>query len=166
MRPIHLLAAAVICLPLAAQQNVGIYLSRGISTISGVLCGFNCGSAGNTGTATAMVSQAIDLRVIGDPGMPALLLAAPGPAFACPGIPIVGMNNALLLNPGGVFVVGIAPSVGAGGRTQCSPAGGLQLMFANLTLPPSAFGLLVTFQAAVFDGAMPAFTRPIELTVN
>lgn len=158
-------AAALIAAPVAAQQNVALYISRGSVTISGVLCGFDCTSPTNTGTATANVGHVIDIRVIGDPGFPALLLASPGGAFACPGIALAGINNALLLNPGSVTAVAFAPSVSPGGRTTCSPAGGLQLMLSSFTLPPAAMGLLVTFQGMVYDAGVPTFTRPIELTV-
>lgn len=167
MQPsLSVLLAAALAAPLAAQQAVGLYISRGISTISGVLCGFNCGSATNTGTATASVGQVISIRAIGDAGLPAILLGAVGPAWACPGIPFPGLNNSLLLSPGNVVALSVAVSVTPGARTNCNNAsGGLELMLNNYTLPPAAAGLLVTFQCITFDAGVPTFTRPIELTV-
>lgn len=161
-----LLTAALAAAPLAAQQNVALYISRGITTISGVLCGFNCSSTTNTGTATANVGHIIDIRLIGDPGFPALLLASPGASIPCPGIPFPGINNVLLLNPGNVTVIAFAATVSPGGRTTCSPGGGLQLMLSSFTLPPAAMGLLVTFQGVAYDANVPTFTRAIELTVQ
>ena len=57
------LALTLLSPTIAAQQNVGIYLSRGIVTLTGVMCGFDCNDPQNTKSATVNILDTIDIRL-------------------------------------------------------------------------------------------------------
>jgi hypothetical protein len=150
--------------PAAAQQNVGINLFRGSATLSGVLCGFDCNSATNTGQATANVNDNIGVRLLGQDQLPAVLLIGAGQSWPCPGFAIPGFGNALLVDPATLLVAGSTPNLTGQARGSCGETAN-QILF-QLTLPPLRPGTLVHFQGVVFDAGNPAFTRPIELTIQ
>lgn len=160
------LAAALAALPAtaAAQQNVGINLFRGNVTLSGVLCGFNCGSSTNTGQATAMISDTIGIRLLGQNLWPAALVMGAGAAQPCPGIPIPGIGNTLLVDPLSMIVIAVTGSMTGAARSSCGETAN-QIM-VTLTLPRVPPGSLVHFQGLVYDNSQPALTRPVELTIN
>lgn len=160
------LAISLSLLPssLAAQQAVGINLFRGSVTLSGVLCGFNCSSATNTGQATALIGDTIGIRVLGQDLWPAAVMIGAGPAAPCPGISLPGIGNTLLVDPTSLVVVAVTGSMSGAARSNCGETANQVLVM--FTLPRVPVGSLVHFQALAYDNFQPAFTRPVELTIN
>lgn len=158
------LATLFMLAPATAQQNVGINLFRGNVTLSGVLCGFNCGSATNTGQATAAVNDTIGIRLLGESGLPAAVLIGAGPAFPCPGFTIPGFGNSLLVDLATLLVAGSTPNLTGAARSNCGETAN-QIVF-SITLPLLRPGTMVHFQGVVFDSGSAAFARPIELTIQ
>lgn len=160
-----LVAVLVLLCAASAQSKVGIYISRGIVTISGVTCGFDCSSATNTVHCTANVNDVLDVRVLGATGFPGYVFLSAGPAFACPGISITGIANAFLLNPAGLvptaFGLSALPSPARG---TCGETGN-GIVLQGLVVPPGTSGGVVTFQGIAMDGPAFHFTRPIELAI-
>lgn len=157
-------AAFFVLAPATAQQNVGINLFRGNVTLSGVLCGFNCGSATNTGQATAAVNDTIGIRLLGENGLPAAVFIGAGQAFPCPGFTIPGFGNSLLVDPATLLVAGSTAILTGAARSNCGETAN-QIVF-SITLPLLRPGTMVHFQGLVFDSGAAAFTRPIELTIQ
>ena len=161
-----LFATLLITLGASAQSKVGIYVSRGISTISGITCGFDCSSPTNTVRANTNVNDILDVRVLGETGFPGYVFLASGSSFPCPGIPIAGITNALLLKPSTLVPILFSlpslpmPARGTGGET------GNGIVLGNLLIPPGTSGGMVTFQGLAYDAGVLHFTRPIELRVN
>jgi len=147
-----------------AQQNVGINLFRGSVTLSGVLCGFNCNSSGNTGQASALINDTIGIRLLGQDQFPAAVMIGAGAAAACPGLNVPGVGNALLVDPSTLLVLAATGALTGAARSSCGETAN-QILF-TITLPRVPPGSLVHFQGVVFDGGSPAFTRPIELTIS
>jgi hypothetical protein len=160
------LAVSLSLLPsgLVAQQAVGINLFRGSVTLSGVLCGFNCGSATNTGQATAQVADTIGIRMLGQDLWPAAVMIGAGPAAPCPGIALPGIGNMLLVDLNTLVVLAVTGSMTGAARSSCGETAN-QVMI-TFTLPRVPLGSRVHFQGLVYDNFQPAFTRPIELTIT
>lgn len=154
----------VIATPCNAQTG-GIYVSRGITTISGVRCGFSCSDPTNTYPFPANVLDIIDVRVIGDLNMPGWGLLSIGPALTtCPGIQIQGFLNSLMTLPPYVVIVNGNPSLGP--YRAGSPCGtGFGLVFSQLQIPLSASGLTITFQGLVYTNGVLTFTRALEMQI-
>jgi hypothetical protein len=168
MRPLLSLPLAA-CLAfltasLGAQQNVGINLFRGAVTLSGVLCGFNCNSATNTGQAVAAVNDTIGIRLLGQSTWPAAVLLGAGSVAPCPGLVLPGVGNALLVDPNTLVVLAATGAMTGAARANCGETAN-QVMF-TVTLPLVRPGTMVHFQGLVFDNTQPAFTRPVVLTIN
>jgi hypothetical protein len=165
-RSLRRLALAILCAApaLAAQQNVGINLSRGPVTVTGVLCGFDCNDPNNRPRVPVQIFETLTVRLIGDANQPATLVFGIGPTQpACPFLRIPGIGNSLLIDPP-TLVLG--PSVAAlnGPNRWCGTATAGQVT-AILSIPAAASGLLISLQGLTFDAGQPAFTRAIELAI-
>lgn len=157
MKPLALLAfsgALAFAAPaLPAQQNVGINLFRGAVTLSGILCGFDCNSATNTGRATAMVNDTIGIRLLGQDQMPAAVLLGAGASFPRPGFAIPGFGNNLLVDPVSLLVAGSTPNLTGAARGSCGETANQAV--CTITLPPLRPGTLVHSRAWCSPAARP-----------
>ncbi|MEZ5966279.1 MAG: hypothetical protein R3F56_20755 [Planctomycetota bacterium] len=162
-RKLLVLAAVLSLSPpcLRAQGSVGINLFRGVVTLSGVLCGFTCNS---TGQATALVGDTIGIRLLGQDQWPGAVMIGAGPAVPCPGLPVPGIGNTLLVDLNTLLVLATSGSITGAARGNCGETAN-QVM-VTLTLPRLPVGTMVHFQGLVYDNFQPAFTRAIELTIN
>jgi len=160
-----ILALSLLAVPAASQSNVGIYISRGIVTISGITCGFNCSSPTNTVRCNANVNDVLDVRVLGAAGSPGYVFLAAGSPWACPGIPIAGIANALLLNPATLAPLAFGlQSLPTPARGTCGETGN-GIVLQGLVVPLGVSGGVLTFQGIAMDGSKFHFTRPIELSI-
>lgn len=159
-------AAAVLALPsvIGAQRNVGISVANALSTSASLPCGFDCNDPRNTARVTAIAPRAVSVRLYGDAQWPAAVAIGLGTALPCPGIPLPGFHNSLLILPPNILVAVPVANLAPGSRV-CN-TGGSAIAIPTLVLPRSASGATVTFQGLVFDGGVPTFTRPIELTIR
>ena len=150
---------------LAAQsgpQNVGIYVSENGSTISGVICGFDCANPGNVVPVASQVTRTIDVRVLGDLGMPGFIILSVSEIGSCPGLVVPGIGNSVLVAPWNAVYSGGVGSLGPYRAGGCNT--GVGLVIAGWQLPVAAQGVPITFQGLVFANGVPAFTRAIRLT--
>jgi hypothetical protein len=161
-------ASMLICTAqsLLAQQNVGIDVTRGTTSLSGAACGFDCADPNNTASATALVGDRIAVRLQGDGSMPAAILIGIGPSLPCSGIPVFGFQNALLIDP--ALLLPLAPGVPSLVSLSAVPrcrATGDRAVLSNLNLTPTFAGFVFTLQGIVFDRGTLTFTRPVELDI-
>jgi hypothetical protein len=165
-RSLRRLALAVLCAApaLAAQQNVGINLSRGPVTVTGVLCGFDCNDPNNLMRVRVSIFDSLTVRLIGDANRPATLVFGIGPTPpACPFLRIPGIGNSLLIDPP-TLVLGPLVAALSGPNRWCGTATASQAV-ATLSIPAAASGALISLQGLTFDAGRPAFTRAIELVI-
>jgi hypothetical protein len=168
MRP--LLVAAVASLlattaPVPAQaygimHGSPVGISRPI-----ILCGFDCSAILNTTPVSRATGGTLDIYLVGDAGMPGVLAVGIGPALAaCPGIPVPGIANSLLILPPNLILALGANPLGTSSVGCRAPGSGPAL--SALPIPPTASGATLTLQGLVFESGLPVFTRAFELSVR
>ncbi len=153
--------------PLRAQQVVGISMTGVVSSsINNGYCGFNCGSATNTGRVTGLAGGSIGVTLFGDVGLPGVLVIGLGPSFQpCPGFTLTGIHNSLQIDPANLLVAVSSPALMPGSRLSCTAPGSASAL-SGLSIPAGFTGVVLTFQGLAFDQGMPTFTRAIEVTLR
>src|SRR5690606_687223 len=150
----------------AAQQRIGIMVSTRTGRTPGVACSFDCNDPNNTRVVSVVSGNAINVLLFGDAGLPAALVVGLGTAIpVCPGIPIPGVQNSLLIVPSNILTAISAPAPSAAGRTLC-PSGGSTSAVSQLQVPPHAAGATLTWQGLVYDQGTPSLTRAIETPIR
>jgi len=161
-----LLAALAIPPAAAAQQRIGIMVSTLTGTTPGQACGFDCNDPNNTRVVSVVSGSTINVVLFGDANLPAALVVGLGTAIpVCPGIPIPGVQNSLLIVPSNILTAVSAPAPSAAGRTLC-PSGGSTSAVSQLQVPPHAAGATLTWQGLVYDQGTPSLTRAIETPIR
>jgi hypothetical protein len=108
---------------------------------------------------TAVVNEAVEVRVWGDQQAPFILLAGPS-ARQC--TPIPGLGNALMLDAPVILIA-------AGVLTQTSPCLSCPPGYEGIPMVvPASFpsGGAISFQGVSFGARNPAFTAAITATVR